>query len=143
MQKTSIMLELNEVNLSIFKSIAARYKSLGLDITPVQSRIVMFLFDKEEEICQKDIEKFVSCNKSTMSAVLNTMEKNGLIIRVGSDIDSRRKIIKLTDKSSYIANILRNDKEKIDEILSSDISNEEYATLSFILNKIKKNIERI
>lgn len=143
MQHSSIMLELNEVNLAIFKSIAARYKSLGLDVTPVHSRIVMFLYDNECEICQRDIEKFISCNKSTMSAVLNTMEKKGLIIRNGSDIDSRRKIIKLTEKSMHIANILRNDKEQIDKILSSNISDEECETFRLILNKIKSNIERI
>lgn len=78
-----------------------------------------------------------------MSAVLNTMEKNELIVRVGSEDDSRMKIIKLTDKSRKIADILRKDKEAIDALLNLDISSEEYAEFNRILNKIKKNIERI
>ncbi|MDE5889113.1 MAG: MarR family transcriptional regulator [Bacilli bacterium] len=143
MQNSSIMVDLNEVNMSIFKAISARYKELGLDVTPVHSRIIMFLYDCDIPICQKDIERFVSCNKSTMSAVLNTMEKNELIVRSDSLEDSRMKIIKLTDKSKKIADVLRKDKEKIDELLSLDISDEEYAEFNRILNKIRKNIERI
>ncbi len=143
MQNSSIMLELNEVNIGIFKKLSARYKELGLDVTPVHSRIIMFLYDSKMQICQRDIERFISCNKSTMSAVLNTMERNGLIVRVDSTEDSRMKIIELTDKSKKAAKVLREDKEKIDEILVSDISEEEFVKFSHILNKIKKNIERI
>jgi len=142
-QNSSIMLELNEVNIGIFKKLSARYKELGLDVTPVHSRIIMFLYDSKMQICQRDIERFISCNKSTMSAVLNTMERNGLIVRVDSTEDSRMKIIELTDKSKKAAKVLREDKEKIDEILVSDISEEEFVKFSHILNKIKKNIERI
>lgn len=143
MQNSSIMINLNEVNMDIFKKISARYKELGLDVTPVHSRIIMFLYDTETAVCQKDIERVVSCNKSTMSSILNTMEKNGLIERVDSLTDSRMKIIELTDKARGIASLLRSDKEKIDEILSYEISDEEYAEFNCILNKIKKNIERI
>lgn len=143
MQNSSVMVELNEVNMGILKRIAARYKELGLDVTPVHSRIIMFLYDNDMQICQRDIERFISCNKSTMSAILNTMEKNDLIVRVDSSEDSRMKIIKLTDKSKKIADILRKDKEKIDAALSMDISDEEFVSFSHILNKIRKNIERI
>lgn len=143
MQNSSIMHKLKEVDLEIFKAVSARYKNLGLDVTPVQSRIIMFLYDSEFSICQRDIEKFVSCNKSTMSAVLNTMEKNELIVRKGSSSDSRRKIIELTDKSKNVANILVNDRKKMSKILSAGITEEEYVIFTSILEKIKKNLERL
>lgn len=143
MQNSSIMHKLKEVDLEIFKAVSARYKNLGLDVTPVQSRIIMFLYDSDISICQRDIEKFVSCNKSTMSAVLNTMEKNDLIVRKGSSFDSRRKIIELTDKSIDIANILMNDRKKMSKILSTGITEEEYVIFTNILEKIKKNLERL
>lgn len=143
MHNSSIMIDLNEVNISIFKAVSARYKSMGIDATPVQSRIIMFLYDDEELKCQKDIEKFISCNRSTISSTLDVMEKNGLILRVDSSVDFRKKNIMLTDKSIKIANILKNDKKKLDELLSLDISDEEYANFRLTLNKIKNNIERI
>lgn len=143
MHNSSIMVDLKEVNISIFKAVSARYKNMGIEATPVQSRIIMFLYEDEELKCQKDIEKFISCNRSTISSTLDVMEKNGLILRVDSSIDFRKKNIMLTDKSIKIANILKNDKKKLDELLSLDISDEEYANFELTLDKIKKNIERI
>lgn len=129
--------------MNLFKAILARYKNMGLDITPVQSRIVMFLYEANGYQYQKDIEQYISCNKSTISNILNTMEKNGLIKRVENPKDSRMKIIELTDKSKYIAELLRNDRQKIKNILGTDITLEEVLSLQNVLVKIKKNIERI
>lgn len=139
----SIMHKLKEVDLEIFKAVTLRYKNLGLDVTPVQSRVIMFLYDSDSSLCQRDIEKFISCNKSTMSAMLDTMERNGLIVRKDSSLDSRRKIIELTEKSNDIANILINDKKSMNEILSIGITKEECEVFSNILDKIKKNLERL
>ena len=68
--------DINDINLSIFKYVFKRHKKLGLGVTPVQSRIIMYIYENNGSIYQKDIESFISCNKSTLSAVLNTMEKN-------------------------------------------------------------------
>ena len=86
----SIILEMNDVALDIFKLLSTRYKKLGLEVTPVQSRIIMALYSQNNLLCQRDIEANVPCNKSTLSAILNTMEKNGLITRQGSENDSRK-----------------------------------------------------
>jgi len=139
----SLMLELKEVNMKLFKAVAGRYKKLGLDITPVHSRIIMFLYDSDKEVCQKDIEKYVSCNKSTISAILNTMERNNLIKRIDSQKDSRCKVIILTDLSLSIAKCLRNDMKSINEVLKDNINVKEYDLFCQTLNKIKNNIERI
>jgi len=139
----SFLLKLNEVNLMIFKVIANRYKKMGIDVTPVHSRIIMFLYNSQCIICQKDIEKYISCNKSTMSAVLHTMEKNNLIVRVGAENDLRKKNITLTDKSLEIARILEEDKYKIEKILETNINEYEYDVFCNVLNKIKNNLERI
>ena len=143
MHDKSLMLELKEVNMKLFKAVARRYKKLGLDITPVHSRIIMFLYDSDKEVCQKDIEKYVSCNKSTISAILNTMERNNLIKRIDSQKDSRCKVIILTDLSLSIAKRLRNDMKSINEVLKDNINVKEYDLFCQTLNKIKNNIERI
>ncbi len=143
MHDKSLMLELKEVNMKLFKAVAGRYKKLGLDITPVHSRIIMFLYDSDKEVCQKDIEKYVSCNKSTISAILNTMERNNLIKRIDSQKDSRCKVIILTDLSLSIAKCLRNDMKSINEVLKDNINVKEYDLFCQTLNKIKNNIERI
>lgn len=103
----------------------------------------MFLYDKKEAICQKDIERFIACNKSTLSSILNTMEKNDLIVRVGSEDDSRCKNILLTDKALSIVFLLKQEQEHIEKVLSSCIDEEEYLVFCRVVKKIKENLEGI
>ena len=89
------------------------------------------------------MEDFIPCNKSTLSAILNTMEKNELIKRIDSKIDSRRKVIILTDKAIEVVRYLKEDRKVLDHILLDNITEEEYGLFSDILHKLRKNMERI
>ena len=131
--------DINDINLPIFKYVFKRHKKLGLGVTPVQSRIIMYIYENNGSIYQKDIESFISCNKSTLSAVLNTMKKNDLISKEES---SRKNIIKLTSKSLEIVDILKKDNNESKEIISNGISEDEYKIFKNVLDKIKNNIER-
>lgn len=137
----SIMVDIKETELLFFRALALRYKTL--DVTPVHSRIMMEIYQHDGKMCQKDIEDAVLCNKSTLSAVLNTMEKNGLIKRVGVADDYRKKYIVLSEKALEIVDVLNKDRIIIDEIINEGISDEERKSLGEILEKLKKNIERI
>ena len=103
----------------------------------------MVIASKKDGMYQKEIEDFIPCNKSTLSAILNTMEKNELIKRVDSEIDSRRKVIILTDKALEIVRYLKEDKKVLDHILLDNITDEEYRLFSDILHKLRNNMERI
>ena len=71
------------------------------------------------------------------------MEKNNLIIRKGSDTDSRRNSIVLTDYSIEIATKLKDDMIEINKLLGENITQDEYIIFSDVLEKITKNLERI
>ena len=143
MSKESIMFDINDVNINFLKVIANRYRTKLHDITPVHGRIIMSIYDSKNDICQKDIEEFVPCNKSTLSAILSTMEKNNLIVRLENEKDFRRKIIKLTDKALEVIDILKKDKEELDELIGQNITEEEYIIFNGVLKKINENLERI
>ena len=66
MSESNIVLKINELNLKIFKLLSTRYKSMNLDVTPVQSKIMLAIYDNELDSCQKDIERVISCTKSLM-----------------------------------------------------------------------------
>lgn len=143
MKKSDILLEINELNTSMFKSIAKRFRKLELDITPVHGRIIMALYKSKKQLCQKDIEEVVFCNKSTLSSILNTMEKNDLIKRVEDEDDSRKKKLILTNKSLKVIDVLQEDTKKIRVILTSDITSDEINNFKKVVEKIKNNIERL
>lgn len=141
MKKDAIM-ELNDVALDLFNYMAYSYRKLKLDVTPIQGRILIALYNNKEMYCQKKIEEFVPCNKSTLSNILKTMEKNGLIKRIGDGDDSRKKNIILTTKAKKIIVILNDNKEKLKQDIMRGISDEEIKSFNDVLLKFKYNIER-
>ena len=143
MEDNLLTIKLRNVNLNIIRALAARYRKLNLDVTPLQGRIIMYIYNNKKDICQKDIEQSISCKKSTISTILKTMEKNKLIERIDSTSDLRRNVIRLTDLSIEIAKTLQNDMKKINKIIGENITNDEYIIFSNVLKKISDNLERI
>ena len=143
MENVSLIHEIKKINGDIFRGISNRYKEMNMDITPMHAKIIMTLYKSSEPLCQKDLEEPMSCNKSTMSSVISTMEKNGLLTRNVSDFDSRINYLKLTEKGLEIAEFLKEDRAYTEKILTDGISEQEYTAFMTVVARIRKNLERI
>lgn len=143
MEKKSLIHEIKVINGDIFKAISNRYKNMNIDITPMHARIIMTIYKSSEPLCQKDLEGTMSCNKSTMSAIVSTMEKNGLLVRQTSEHDSRINYLVLTDKGLEMVDFLKKDRKHNEKILMDGISDDEYLVFTQVVDKIRKNLERI
>ena len=143
MEKKSLIHEIKIINGDIFKAISNRYKSMNLDITPMHARIIVTIYKSSEPLCQKDLESSMSCNKSTMSSIVSTMEKNGLLTRENSKYDSRINYLILTEKGLDMVEFLKKDRKLMDKVMLEGISDEECIVFSQIVDKIRKNLERI
>ncbi len=95
---------------------------------------------EEQDIFQKDLETEFEIRRSTVTGILQTMEKNGLIQRVSVDCDARLKKIILTDKAKQI--LLEHHKiiREFDANMIKGISQEEMTAFFGTLNKIKANL---
>ena len=63
-------------------------------VTGTHGWVIRYLYDnREKDIFQKDIEKTFGIRRSTVTVMLKTMEKNGLITRGSVPYDSRLKKI--------------------------------------------------
>ena len=138
----SIMLDLKKTNNKIIKMLSNRYKKMKLDITPNQSKIIMFIY-KNKEVTSNDIGKWIHTNKSSLSKVLNNLEKNKYITREEDKNDTRKKIVKLTIKGGKIVKILENDANEVSKLLMINKKKEEYTTFKMVLEKVENNIERM
>lgn len=143
MEKLSLSHEIKKINADIFRTIYNRYKKMNLEITPMHAKILLIINDTKELLCQKDLEKFISCNKSTLSSIISTMEKNDLLSRRVSETDSRINYLILSEKGLNFINFLHEDKVRNDKILVDGVTDDEYKVFLNVLEKIKKNIERI
>ena len=143
MKNSSLLHEIKKINGDIFRVISNRYKRMNIDITPMHAKILMTIYKSEEHVCQKDLEVVMSCSKSTLSSIVSTMEKNGLLSRQVSNHDSRINHLVLTDKGFEMIEFLKKDRAYTEEIMVEGISDEEYTTIMRVIDKIRKNTERI
>lgn len=112
--------------------------------SPLQFKILNFLLkNKGKNVCQKTLETNLNVSKATISAVLSTMEYNGIISRSKSGADAREKNIQLTELSKNKFEDMKKINEMINTKLLEDISEEELNIFLSLLDKMKKNINTL
>lgn len=112
------------------------------NLTHTQARVLKFLYDnRDRKVYQTTLEKEVDVRRSTISGVLDTMEKNNLIIRKNSSDDARKKEIVLTlvslNKHKEIAQKIAN----FERDLLRGITKEEVDTFIEVIDKLKENLK--
>lgn len=113
-------------------------------VTGNHGHIIGFIFDNmQKDIFQKDIEKEFNIRPSTATNMLKLMEKNGLIERKSCKEDARLKKIVLTKKSLDIQHFIMDDFKRIDEKLTSGISDEELEVFFGVLDKVNNNLKEV
>ncbi len=142
--KKSIGFEIKTVSNMLARKILQDSKlKNGFAISHVQIKIVHYLaenFRKKKIVYQRDIEKALSVRRSTVSGILQTMEKNNFIKRIPVKEDARLKQIVLTDKAKKIAKEMKKKANSFDYLLSNGISYEELTIFFKVIDKIKENI---
>lgn len=110
--------------------------------TQTQMQIMGYIISNpKKEIYQKDLENILNLRRATVSGVLQTMEKSNLIERVMDDTDTRTKKIKLSKKANDIFLKHKDEMEKLEENITSNISEEDLATFNRVINTMKKNLK--
>ena len=111
------------------------------DVSPVQSWVVRYLHEhKGEEICQRDLERDFNVTRSTVTGILQIMEKKGYILRVSVPTDARLKKILLTEKGEELYYKVRDHIHETETFLVKGMTEEEVEQLLFLLGKIKNNL---
>jgi len=117
-----------------------KLKDSQIDINHAQGRIIFALW-KKDQIPINDLAKDTSLSKSTLTTMLERLEKSGHIIRKQSVIDKRIMIVCLTEKSSS----LRNDYQKISadmtDLFYKGFNDDEISQFELYLKKILKNLK--
>lgn len=112
------------------------------EVTRKNGWIIGYLADnRDKDIFQKDIENKFSIRRSTVSGILQLMEKKGYVKREGVAYDARLKKLTLTEKAwDYYYKIMVKINEG-EDMLRTDLDMDEINTFLATIDKIKKNIE--
>ncbi len=142
MEKT-ISFELRFINNQIKRRINSIPILQNNDIKGIYGHVTGFLSENaHKDVYQKDIEEHLSIRRSSVTSLLNQMEKAGFIERHSVDGDGRLKRVALTQKSLDIHGSIECELSKIEIKLREGMSEDDLDTLFRLLDKIKNNVEK-
>lgn len=113
------------------------------EITGTNGWIIGYLAENQnKDIFQRDIEEVFSVRRSTVSNIIQLMEKKGLIKREYVNSDARLKKIVLTEKSLKLHKMINKYMTEQEEKIRKDISDEELEIFFNVLEKIVNNVNK-
>ena len=138
-----IGLHINKLSRIISRKVdAAVLNAIDDNITVSQAYVIDFITDNtDRDIFQKDLELEFGLKRSSVSLMLNNMEKSDLIKRVPVPEDARLKKIVLTEKASEISKKISVAIDSVESRVSESLGEEEVHLLLNMLNKIRTDIE--
>ena len=133
--------KINGFSKRIGRRISKEAAQYGL--TGVQARILGFVYYKSDkrDIFQRDIEEELDIRRSSVTSVLQLMEKNGYIQRVSVSEDARLKKIILTEKGLDIQKNVYDFILKIEKSLRDELSEDEMKILVNLIDRLSKKFE--
>ena len=112
-------------------------------LTGTHGRVLGYLQRREgEDIFQNDIERVFSIRRSTASQMLQMMEKNGLIERLGVAEDARLKKICMTPKGRELHLATVTALRDLDNRALANIDPDKLQVFYQVLDDIKKNLSK-
>jgi len=114
-------------------------KKHDMEIGPGQGRILFALWQKDN-VPINYLTKRTLLRKSTLSELLDNLEAAGHIMRVQSEQDRRKTLIRLTDKTRKLQNTYIKLSADMTKIFYKGFTPEEIDELEAFLDRILKNL---
>lgn len=112
------------------------------DVTAMHGWILGYLEQhRGEDVYQRDLEREFSITRSTVTNILQLMEKKGYIRRESVPQDARLKRLALTDAGAEVHRRILMSLHQTDAYLESLLTPEENAELLRLLAKLRSELE--
>ena len=142
--KLKLGLDIGKINHIISRKMdASVINAINDNLTVSQAYVIDFICmeGKDRDIFQKDLEKEFDLKRSSISLMLNNMEKNELIQRVLVSEDARLKKIILTEKAKKLNKKISDAIDFIENKLAEDLTLAEIKTFYKVLDKMRNSLE--
>ena len=114
----------------------------GLEIS-LDQWLVLGPIWKNNGISQKDISEYCGKDKTSVTKIIDILEKKNLVVRVADQLDHRVKRVVLSNKGKELFLSALPVMAKTRDEVRNGISDNEIESLKNILNKIYKNLSDI
>jgi MarR family transcriptional repressor of mepA len=113
------------------------------DITPMQGRVIGHVsYHAGMDVYQRDLEHVFDIRRSTASAIVQTMERNGLLKRESVPHDARLKKLVLTTRAIAFNEQFRQKIARTEAIVTQNISKEELDCFFRLIAKFEENLRK-
>ena len=131
--------QMRRVNNLIFRKINQFARANGVEqATPMHGWIIEYLYrHREEQVFQRDIEREFSITRSTVTNILQLMERKGYIERQSVPQDARLKQLVLTEEGVRFHENTILSFHQTDDYVANLLTEEENAELLRLLNKLR------
>jgi len=119
----------------------AKIKELGLPITVEQVGII-FRLSFFPGSTQKDIADFFFKDKTTITRIIGTMERNNILVRVPSEKDKRINLLYLTNKGKEVQGIVSKVAMEASSQATEGIDEKDLEIAKRVLKQIRENLEK-
>lgn len=140
---TSVGFQIKRISNQIgrFLNALAREKKID-DVTIMHGWIIQYLYDNQDKnVFQKDIEKRFSITKSTVTNIVQLMEKKGYIERKGIAGDARLKKLVLTEAGIKCHMLLKENLYDVENVLEQAFTKEEHEQFHMLINKLSEHLD--
>ena len=118
---------------------ALRDAKLDRHLVPGMGHVLFALFEQDDCII-KDIVERTSLAPSTLTAMLNRMERGGLVRRHRDSVDSRATRVKLTRLWRSLELVCWEVQNRIQAVLQGGMTPDDVETLKRLLARIVENL---
>lgn len=136
--------EIRKLHCMTSKALENNVKAAGIDEgTLMHGWILRYLYEnREREVFQKDIEKFFLIGRSTVTGIIQTMERNGYIVRESVTSDARLKKVLLTQKGIENHQLIEETIDQTERELLQGIQPEELEVFMSVACKMRENLKK-
>lgn len=107
-----------------------------------QVMIIHYLMEHpDEEVYQKDIEKFFSISGATATNMIKGLERAGLVERIANERDARLKRLVLTEKAIVREQKIRKIVMELEEGMVRGFTEEEISTYCRLTDRVLQNLD--
>ena len=133
---------MSQVDRLCTKKFSQNAHKFGMDITQDQW-IVLGPIWKQKGISQKEIAEYCGKDKTSVTKIIDTLEKKSYVVRFPDQIDQRVKRVVLSNKGKKLMNDVMPVIEQTHNDVRIGISDKEIEALKTILYKIYNNLNDI
>lgn len=135
---------IHRLDTTVKKTLDARIKKIGVDeVTLMHGWIIRYLYEnRNRDVYQKDIEKHCCVGRSTVTGIIQLMEKKGLIGREAASHDARLKKVVLTPKGISNHEAIERVIDGVSQELAEAVTKEEMEVFVRVAQKMQERLER-